>query len=856
MWTLLREVSLRHLRHSPVRSALVVFGIALGVSMLSAVLATNGSLLAAFEDMVDRVAGKADLTVAGGSMGIPDSLTGQIAEIEGVEHAAAMLEVVSRTSDPGTGALLVLGVDFLGDTFFLPFAQPGEHQVVDDPLAFVNDPTAVLVSSRLASARGLRVGSALTLLTPEGEKTFYVRGLLEDEEGPASSFGGQIVVMFIDAAQVSFARGTLVDRIDIALADKGSIDAVERRIQELVQGKAQVERPKGRTQRLVASLWVFQNGLNVGGMVALWVGMFLIYNAVAVSVAQRRREVGILRALGVTKGGATRLFCLEALFMAAVGAAIGLLFGQALARVALANVESTINQFVMPIHPPAPTITLEIALVAVASGLLTTLLAAYFPARKSARVDPAEALRATRATAMVARLPDAKLAVLGVVVAALACVPAFIGGEANGYVASTILLSGLTLLVPLSVRLIRRALLPAAERSLGVPARIALDNVERSLGRSAVTVIALMLAVSTSVTIAAYAGSFERSILNWADEAFAADALITAGSPLLDRQHVAFAPSMLSKLDGAPGLASTNPVRIVHLDVLGKHVELAAMNTEAYFREAQRRGRHRTVLAGPARIAPRALVDAPRVLISENLARTRNVEVGDRVQIMTPSGERSLEVYAVVIDYSSDQGWMLLDQRYYREYFNDGQADSIELFFTPGSDHEAVVRELRSRLGATSNLFVTLHDGLREQLRQVSQNVFALARAPELITLLVAIMGVIGTMLAAVIDRIREIGMLRAIGATRRQVVNCLVIEAGFLGLSAALCGVAAGVPQGYIFVKVVGVATSGWNLPYHFPVDSALRVALVIVFVAALAGLVPGIRAARLAVRDALSYE
>src|SRR3954469_1226404 len=135
MWTLLREVSLRHLRHSPLRTGLVVFGIALGVAMLCAVLAVNNSVMAAFEDMVDRVAGKADLTVAGSDAGIPTSLTGEIADLEGVDHAAAMLEVVTRTPDGKGGSLLVLGVDFLGDTFFLPFAQEGPNKVVDDPLA-------------------------------------------------------------------------------------------------------------------------------------------------------------------------------------------------------------------------------------------------------------------------------------------------------------------------------------------------------------------------------------------------------------------------------------------------------------------------------------------------------------------------------------------------------------------------------------------------------------------------------------------------------------------------------------------------------------------------------------------------
>ena len=210
-------------------------------------------------------------------------------------HAAAMLEVVTRSADGKGGSLLVLGVDFLGDTFFLPFAQEGDHQVVEDPLAFANDPTAILISRKLAQSRGLKVGDSLPLATSNGVTTFFVRGLLEDN-GPAASFGGQVIVMFIDAAQVTFSRGYAVDRIDIVVEKGESVDEVQARIQKVIEGRAVVEAPKGRTRRLVGSLWAFKNGLNMSGLIALCVGMFLIYNAVSISVAQRRREVGTLRA--------------------------------------------------------------------------------------------------------------------------------------------------------------------------------------------------------------------------------------------------------------------------------------------------------------------------------------------------------------------------------------------------------------------------------------------------------------------------------------------------------------------------------------------------------------------------------
>ena len=360
-------------------------------------------------------------------------------------------------------------------------------------------------------------------------------------EGPAATFGGQVVVMFVDAAQVSFARGYSVDRIDIVVKKGADLQKVKASIAKLIKGRAQVEEPRGRTQRLVASLWAFKNALNMSGIVSLWVGMFLIYNAVSVSVAQRRREVGILRALGVEKGRMVQLFCLEALVMAVIGVTLGLILAQQLAHFALASVQSTVNRMYLPSELPSASLNADIALAGVIAGTFTTLVASYGPARATSRVDPAEALRSSKSSAMLRQdqhlqarrhrpLDRARSRFL----------PMSWGGEGNGYLGCAILMLGLTMLVPLAVKGLRSIGVGLAERVMGIPGRIALDNVERSLGRSSVTVVALMLAVGMSMTVGAYANAFQQSISEWSNDAFPADAWITAGSPLLDRHHVPF----------------------------------------------------------------------------------------------------------------------------------------------------------------------------------------------------------------------------------------------------------------------------------------------------------------------------
>jgi putative ABC transport system permease protein len=434
-------------------------------------------------------------------------------------------------------------------------------------------------------------------------------------------------------------------------------------------------------------------------------------------------------------------------------------------------------------------------------------------------------------------------------------VPAGLGGELNGYLAGTILMLGAPLFVPLIVKGLRQLLLAPVERFAGIPGRLALDNAERALGRSAMTVVALMLAVALSLSVGSYATSFESSMMQWVDNAIPADASITAGSPLIDRRHMPFGPSTLEKLEETPGLVGFNAIRSITIDHNGRRMVLQANDTALLHRESVRKHKGRVLVEGPL-MTENALVEKPRVVISENLSSNEKLHPGDTITLNTTAGPKPFEVHSVVVDYSSDQGWIMLDRKWFHEYWQDELSDSIDLYFADGVDKDNIINVVRGRLGGTHDLFVSPHEQLRDEMRSAALSVFAYAKAPELISLIVAIMGVIGTMLAAVLDRIREIGMLRAIGATRRQVTLSLMWEAGFLGFSAALSGIAFGIPLGLVLIKVVGIATSGWALPYYFPYETALRVTGLIVTAALLAGFFPGTRAARLDVKEALAFE
>jgi putative ABC transport system permease protein len=851
---LVKRLSLPHLRKSPLRSALVVLGIALGVSVVVASRATSDALEHTFDDMVQRVADRAELLVIGNQSGVPDSLVADIAAVPGVAHAAPALEISTSFASDGE-PLLILGVDFLGDTHFVPFtSEHGDRDVVDDPLAFANDPLALLVSKSLASRRKLHVNSTVEVIGAGGVRTLHVRGILQDS-GPAASFGGQVAVMFLNAAQLTFGRGMLVDRIDIALDPAVDKQQTQARLRAVLRGGARLEEPKEFGQRARSLSKPLSDGMQISGVMALVVAAFIIYNAVGVSVDQRRREVGVLRALGVLRRDIVLHFCLESVVLAVVGTALGLLLASKLVvltheqtRLAVSRVYGTV--------PHVPKIALEHVVRGTLAAFAISTLGAFFPGRRASRLDPVVALQSAAPGASSKALPYKLIALCGAVLMLASWPVASLGNMAAGYLATVTNILGGALIMPLLIVVLRRLCVRPVQRAFGMSGRLGLDYVERNLGRSTMNVLALMVAVALSPGISGWLHSFETAMKLWFEQVSAADFTVTAGSPLADRRRMPLAPDSVARLQGIEGLALVQPMRMIDQTYGDTSFRLVSSDTRPYLRQAALRAKQWKVIEGASPVNENELYEAPRIVLSENAAHRLGRAVGDRMRLQAPLGAIEFVVRAVVVDYSSELGTGFIDQRFYLQAWGDSAIDVITLYAKPGIDLAAVAGVVRQRLGGGKALFVTQTNALRDELLRSLDEGFAYGRSLELIVLLIAVMGVVSTMVAAVIDRTREIGMLRAIGATRRQITLSMVLEACFLAVCAICGGVALGSLQCILLLRTVVVQNSGWHFSFVFPTANVAQFCAWVLVAAAVAGLVPGLRAARLDVKAALASE
>jgi putative ABC transport system permease protein len=854
MWHLLRLVSLRHLVGSPLRTALTVLGVAVGVATMVGISSINHTVLEAFRSTVDTIAGKADLTVATGTAGFDDALVERVRAVPGVLHASGGLTIIAPVHGSPGESLYVMGVDLLDDGYFRNWqAKDRDIGSLAEDLEFLNSTDRMLVSERFAREHRLGVGSTFQVVTPSGVKDFIVHALIK-ESGPVKAFGGSVAVMYVGSAQEAFGRGRNIDRIDVAVDPKVDFEQMRERLRAAVGPGFEIERPSRRGGSVEKMVRSFQLGLNFGSAVALLVGVFLVYNTVAIGVIQRRREIGMLRALGATRSRLQSMFTLEALVLGAVGTALGLPLGVVLARLAVGEVSDTVSSIYVQVNARDVQLgALELAL-GVVLGLLGSAFAALRPSWKASRVQPVETLRRdVAAGASISGLNRTAL-MAGLACAAaiwpLTLIPAPMENmPLGGYLGVFAAVMATTLLSPIWLRWLQPVFARPGQWLLGISGRLAADNFARAPGRTAVPVCALATGVAMTVAIATFVDSFRSSTLRWIEQSVPADLFVTSSSKIAGIRNVPVTPALGREFEQIPGVEAVDFVRLFQHDVLDLRVFIVSLRPEVYYPRGKL-----TVVAGrlPTPEERRAL----HVSVSENLARRRDLHPGDTFPLHTPTGVKTLTVAAVIIEYTSDQGAVYLDRDLFVDWFRDDRVDTFEVYLADDTKLDEVRRTILARFGKPYDLYVLSNAELRDEAMNLINATFTLTYAMEGVAVLLALLGVINTLLAAVIDRTREIGLLRAIGAARGHIIRLFTGEAALIGISGGILGVLAGAVIGLVVTRVVGVQSTGWSFRFVFPTAIASQMVIAASVCAVVAGVYPARRAARLDVVEALAYE
>jgi putative ABC transport system permease protein len=856
---LLHAVSVPRMRDHRLRTTLTVFGIALGVAMLVAVVIVNDSVVRGVSATVDDLAGKTDLQISAGTSGFNEELLERVRANSGVRKAVPVMQQTVTVRDPKARGerLLVLGVDMLDsdDASFRNYGSPELDSIRRDPLAFLNSSQNILISRNVAQRFGYRLHDKIALATGSGVVQFDIWGFLDDA-GVGRAFGGAVAVMYYQAMQVAFDRGHNVDRIDLAVAAQNQLASVEAKLQASVGEGFIVERPSRKANRLGRMLLSVRTGLTIASLIALLVGAFLIHNTMAISVVQRKREIGILRALGSRRGEIVALLTLEGALLGAVGSLLGIALGIALSRTLLTATSSALNETYMQLAVTQVRIDPSVIAGGLALGVLSATLASALPARRAAMNRPAETLRTAGVMRPVApgnRLSKNDLGAGALIAAAFPLMRLPPDGHLSlgAFAATAALLFAGALLLPRLVQIVEFALRPLVNR-LGIEARLANQNLPRDIGRTASTASALMAGVGLAVAFGAFTHSFATTLEAWIDQTLPGDLFITQAASIggTSLRNVPMADTLLGALSAIPEVQTVRRVRIVEIPYRGYMIKATSTDIDVFLLHA------RLMLLEGDRDQVVSELHAGSIAVSENFARHFHVHRGDQVALSTEHGTRPFRVAGVLVDYTSDSGSVLFDRATYASAFQDTRVDTYELHLHQPANAEKVRQRVNAQFGESHDLFVLTNREFRAEVNRTTDQIFSLVRALELVALIVAVLGIVNAQLASVLDRVREIGVIRALGMRRRQVSRMIVIEAGLIGAIGTLAGVLLGMALGYVLLNHINLAQTGWYFPYRLSIASILEVSALTLPAAAIAGFYPARAAARLVVTEALEYE
>ncbi|HKU40183.1 MAG TPA: FtsX-like permease family protein [Polyangiales bacterium] len=857
---LLRVVSLPRLREHRLRASLTVFGIALGVAMLVAVILVNDSVVRGVSATVEDLAGKTDLQISAGTSGFAESIVERVRESEGVARAVPVLQQTLSVRDERARGerLLLLGVDMLteDDQSFRDYGSRELDAIREDPLPFLNGAHNILLSRAFASRFGYRLHDKVALATSAGPRNFEIWGFIDDS-GVGSAFGGAVGVMYYQAMQAALDRGENVDRIDIAIRPGVELARVEAELQRLLGAGFIVEAPSRKGDRVGRMLLGIQSGLTIASLIALLVGAFLIYNTMAISVVQRKREIGILRALGTRRREIIALLTLEGSLLGVVGSLLGVALGVALAQLLLRVTTDALNQAYLELADAQVALRVRVLLAGSALGTLAATVASAIPAQRAATQRPAETLRTsatflhTEDTRRLTRSDVAAVLLLPLPLLLLR-LPTWQGMSIGAFASAAVLLGACALSLPRLTQLVEWLVRRIARRWLSAEARLANENLPRDLERTAVTAGALMSGVALAVGFGAFTHSFTVSLNAWIEQTLPGDLFITQGASMAgtSMRNIPMDDSLYARLLALPEVDTVRRVRIVEIPFRGYTTKAVSSDLRAFVRHARL-----DLLQGEHDAVVRAL-EAGGVAVSENFARHFGVRPGDTLPLSTQLGTRPFRVAGVFVDYTSDVGTLLFDRATYVESFRDTRVDTYELHLHEPSTAEAVRRRIHLWLGENHALYVLTSREFRNEVSVTTDQIFSLVRALELVALIVAVLGIVNSQFANVLDRTRELAVLRALGMLRGQLRRMVVIEATLVGSIGTLAGVLLGFAFGHLLLDHINLVQTGWYFPFRISFASILEVSCLTVPASALAGLYPAAEAARLNITEALESE
>lgn len=849
--------SIRPFLLHPRAAMLSILSIALGVAVFLAITIANRGAVESFHRAFAMITGKADLEIRGH---VPEEVLPEVIKTTGVSAATPLVEAMVTLPDYPGESLHLVGIDLFTAAGLLALAPSfgsGEKAGEGDLAEWLGDDTGIAVLREFAGRHHLKLGDTIRLQGAGPPRRLILSHLIRTDDASAEGRGG-IAALDLATAQEWVGEPGYLSAILIKLRDPAEKQAVTERLQRLVPEDVTVLPPVRRTQQVDIMLAAFRLNLTALSLVSLMVGMFFVGNSAAASVVRRRVSLGILRALGTSRPMILAMVLVEAALSGCIGSLLGILASPLIAGILAAPVAQTVTALYLPVDAhggwPSP---ME-ALAGMVAGVLAALVAAWIPAQQAASVDPTKVLHPGTAPEIFP-MPALPLACwgAGVLLLGLLCSLGALYADVAllGFGAAFFVLAGFSLMVPLvavtAAGLFRKVLArPFLAR--GAILRIALEQTMRSLHRTAPTIAALAAAASMTVGISVMIHSFRGSVITWTGRTLTADLFIApAANELLGLEHT-MPETAKAWWRERPSVSAVGTFREVEArSVGGAQVTLGVVSGPA-------RGSI-DFLHGEVAKKTKALERGEGVALSESLARRLKLGPGDMLVLSGPKGPLTLPVIDLYRDYTRDRGIAMIGADYFAKVWGVQGVHSLAIEFTPGTPdkiREEANEAFLSAFGGKEAFICYSNHALKTRILEIFNQTFAVTAVLKTISIAIAIGGVLLTLGILVMERTRELGVLKAIGASRGQIVRVMLAEASLIGLLASLVGIVSGASLALVLTWVINKAFFGWSIDLAYPWGDLALLPLWMTASALVAGVIPALHAATIPPAVALRME
>ncbi|WP_069163215.1 ABC transporter permease [Nocardia altamirensis] len=804
--------------------SLVVMGVSAG--LLVAVMSISGSVTGSVERLTQSLGGRAALEVTGiTDAGFDQQLLQRVATTPGVDKAVPMLRAQLGTGDRRA---LLIGADTniaaLGSELAGPMAaQTGKLLTV---------PNGVLVGA----AMGYREGEQFRL----GSGTVTVAAVIDGTSSERLN-GGHIIAAPIGLAQRVTERVGRLDSIQVVPAQGTSVEDLRAELTSVVEGRAVVADPTLRTAQAGGAIQLVRYSTLMASAAALIVSAFLIYNAMSMAIAQRRPMLSLLRAIGGKRGPMVRDLLAEAALLGLFGGAVGAVIGIFMGRIAIGQLPVAVmssvearTEYLVPWYAIP---------FAVAACVFASVFAAGLAARQVYRVEPIEALAPvgvgrTDRTSPLMRWGAVVLG-LGLGVVAIVAAELDLGRYSLG---------GISLAILASVVLCYAAIGPivrctaAIARVFGAPGALGATTLERAPRRVWATAMTVMIGVAATVSMSGASTNMVDSAATTFKDLAKNDVYITPASLAEFPTGPLLPAGLTEKVAAIPGVASTSEAQMAFATLGGGRVMLQGFPPNA--RET------RMGMLDDAAVA--RLSAGQGVAVSRDVARSLGVDVGATLTLPTPTGTHSVTVVQVVPYFSAIAGVVMMDLDLLRQWYERPGETVLTANFAPGADRTAVLAAIRQVVPAELHVDTGPNTvvAAASSIRQGS----AMSNSILWIVVLVATVALLNTLMLSVLERRRELGVLRAMGTNRKFLMRSVLAEAAGIGLVGAALGLVVGIGVQYLATAAIAHALT-IDVLYR-PSPMLLVYGTAALGLALLGSIPPALRAARLPIVEALAVD